>query len=88
MILLSIQGEDRKVAIPTDELQSRDVVGCILEGNRLLRAIRHVVDVHRDLRVRGPSLRILIGICTRVLPHAVDRHAVLVDLALIGADEG
>ena len=44
--------------------------------------------MHRDLRVRSPSLRILIGICTRVLPHAVDRHAVLVDLALIGADEG
>ena len=88
MVLLAVQREDGEVAITTDELDAGDVVGCALEVNGLLRAVCDIVDVYGDLRVRRTGLRVLIGIGARVLPRAVDRHAVLVDLTLIGADEG
>ena len=88
MVLLSVQREDGEVAITADELDAGDVVGCALEVNGLLRAVRDIVDVYGDLRVRRTGLRVLIGIGTRVLPRAVDRHAVLIDFTLIGADEG
>ena len=88
MVLLAVQREDSEVTITADELDAGDVVGCALEVNGLLRTVCDIVDVYGDLRVRRTGLRVLIGIGARVLPRAVDRHAVLIDFTLIGADEG
>ena len=88
MVLLAIEGEDRQIAITTDELDARNVVGFALEGDGLLRAVGDVVDMYGDLGVRGTRFGILIGISPWVLGRTVDRHTIFIDPALIGADEG
>ena len=45
VVLLAIEGEDRQIAVTSDELNARNVVGFALEVDGLLRAVGDVVDV-------------------------------------------